>query len=124
MTQIDQLLAKALSTTSEEEAIACLRMARKKGSTYTTTSKSKTAPNTSSYGGYSAKEWRDAAAQLRQEYDRVVTSYIKLRETYNTVITEKNKVVIALEDQKRVTKVVVVIYSVCLLSVVAAGYML
>lgn len=123
MTQIDQLLAKALSTTSEEEAIACLRMARKKGSTYATSS-IKPAFNTSSYGGYSAKEWRDAAAQLRQEYDRVVTSYIKLREMYNTVITEKNKVVRALEDQKRVTKVVVVIYSVCLLSVVAAGYML
>lgn len=30
MSNVNQLLAKALSTTSEEEAIACLRMARKK----------------------------------------------------------------------------------------------
>lgn len=29
MSKVDQLLAKALSTTSEDEAIACLRMARK-----------------------------------------------------------------------------------------------
>lgn len=30
MTQVDQLLKKALSTSSEDEAIACLRMARKR----------------------------------------------------------------------------------------------
>lgn len=35
---VDQLIAKALSTTSEEEAIACLRMARKKGGKLNTTS--------------------------------------------------------------------------------------
>lgn len=29
MSKVDQLLAKALSTTSEDEAIACLRMARR-----------------------------------------------------------------------------------------------
>lgn len=33
----NQLIAKALSTTSEDEAIACLRMARKKGATIETT---------------------------------------------------------------------------------------
>lgn len=32
MSKVDQLLAKALSTTSEDEAIACLRMARKQPS--------------------------------------------------------------------------------------------
>lgn len=31
MSNVDQLLAKAMSTASEEEAIACLRMARKRG---------------------------------------------------------------------------------------------
>ena len=32
MSKIDTLLSKAMSTSSEEEAIACLRMARKHGS--------------------------------------------------------------------------------------------
>lgn len=32
MSKIDQLLAKAMSTSSEDEAISCLRMARKQGS--------------------------------------------------------------------------------------------
>lgn len=35
---VDQLIAKALSTSSEDEAIACLRMARKKGGKIITTS--------------------------------------------------------------------------------------
>ena len=39
----DMLIAKALSTTSEDEAIACLRMARKQGDTATTTTTSKSA---------------------------------------------------------------------------------
>jgi len=124
MTQIDQLLAKALSTTSEEEAIACLRMARKKGGTYAPTSKPKPIYTINTYGGHTAKEWRDAAMQLRQASEKLVTSYIKLKETHNTVVTEKTKAERALEDQKRVTKVIIVIYSICLLSVVTAGYLL
>ncbi len=32
MSKVNQLLAKAMSTSSEDEAIACLRMARKQGS--------------------------------------------------------------------------------------------
>lgn len=124
MSQIDQLLAKALSTTSEEEAIACLRMARKKGGKYAPTSKPKPIYTISTYGGHTAKEWRDAAMQLRQESEKLVTSYIKLKETHNTVVTEKTKAERALEDQKRVTKVIIVIYSICLLSVVTAGYLL
>lgn len=39
MSKVDQLLAKALSTTSEEEAIACLRMARKQPGVEKTTTK-------------------------------------------------------------------------------------
>ena len=33
MSKVDQLLAKAMSTSSEDEAIACLKMARKQGNT-------------------------------------------------------------------------------------------
>lgn len=39
----DMLIAKALSTTSEDEAIACLRMARKQGTSATTTTTGKSA---------------------------------------------------------------------------------
>ena len=39
MSKVDQLLAKALSTTSEDEAIACLRMARKQPGVEKTTTK-------------------------------------------------------------------------------------
>lgn len=33
-TTVDQLLSKAMSTSSEDEAIACLKMARKRGSEF------------------------------------------------------------------------------------------
>jgi hypothetical protein len=39
MSKVDQLLAKALSTSSEDEAIACLRMARKQPGVEKTTTK-------------------------------------------------------------------------------------
>lgn len=58
MKTIDQLLAKAMSTSSEDEAIACLRMARKKGGN--------TEPTNSSsgedvYNGHNAKYWYEKA---------------------------------------------------------------
>ena len=112
MTQIDQLLAKALSTTSEDEAIACLRMARKKGGTYATTSKPKTAPNTSStntYEGYTAKEWCDAAVRIRQKYDNIEMYYTKLRYSYSELLTEKITAVRELEAQKKTTSKVIVV---------------
>lgn len=124
MTQIDQLLAKALSTSSEEEAIACLRMARKKGSTHTATSKPKTAHDSSTYSGHTAKEWCDISIRLKQESNKLLTYYVKLKEDYSNLRTEQLNAVRALEDQKRVTKVIIVIYSICLLSVVTAGYLL
>lgn len=56
---INQLLAKALSTTSEEEAMSCLRMARKKG---------KTLDNAvaNEYNGHGPKYWYDKANQYYQ----------------------------------------------------------
>ena len=52
---INQLLAKALSTTSEDEAMACLRMARKRGGKLEDSS----AP--AEYNGHDAKYWYDKA---------------------------------------------------------------
>jgi hypothetical protein len=56
MSNINQLLAKAMSTTSEEEAMSCLRMARKKGKTLDGDITS------SDYNGHGAKYWYEKAA--------------------------------------------------------------
>lgn len=58
---INQLLSKALSTASEEEAMACLRMARKKGGRLDDSS----AP--SEYNGHDAKYWYDKAYRWYHE---------------------------------------------------------
>ena len=57
MSNINQLLAKAMSTTSEEEAMSCLRMARKKGKTLDGDITS------SDYNGHGAKYWYEKAVQ-------------------------------------------------------------
>jgi hypothetical protein len=56
MSNINQLLAKALSTTSEDEAMACLRMARKKGGRLENSS----VP--AEHNGHDAKYWYEKAA--------------------------------------------------------------
>ena len=55
MSNINQLLAKALSTTSEDEAMSCLRMARKKGGRLEDS-------GSSEYNGHDAKYWYEKAA--------------------------------------------------------------
>lgn len=61
MSNVNQLLAKALSTTSEDEAMACLRMARKKGGQLES-------PNTHvDYNGHSAEYWYEKAALYYQK---------------------------------------------------------
>ena len=63
MSNINQLLAKAMSTTSEEEAMTCLRMARKKGKTF----ESNTADT---YKDQNAKYWYDKAHHYYNEVKR------------------------------------------------------
>ena len=62
---INQLLAKAMSTTSEEEAMSCLRMARKKGKTFDMGSSSNS--STAEYKGQGPKYWYDKAAHYYNE---------------------------------------------------------
>lgn len=64
MSQVDKLLAKALSTDSEDEAIACLRMARKQGKP----SNQESSDDSTTYAGKSAKHWYDSAVFLGKEY--------------------------------------------------------
>lgn len=73
---IDQLIAKALSTTSEEEAIACLRMARKKG---VKGSVSDTARPTGLHNGYNAEYWYNKAYLFYREYRDAVNEKSDLR---------------------------------------------
>ena len=68
MSAVDQLLAKALSTTSEDEAVACLRMARKKGGKLSGGDES-----TSEYNGHSAQYWYDKAFALYTESKKMHT---------------------------------------------------
>jgi hypothetical protein len=59
MSTTNQLIAKAMSTTSEDEAIACLRMARKKGGKVTQSFDTKVEEVT--YNGHTAKYWYEKA---------------------------------------------------------------
>ena len=61
MSNVKQLLAKAMSTSSEDEAIACLRMARKKSNSLDLGSGSV------EYKGKTAEYWYDKANMYYQE---------------------------------------------------------
>lgn len=71
---VDQLLAKALSTSSEDEAISCLRMARKKnnGKTTNVNIKGDTAHKSGTYNGQSAEYWYVKARGYYNELKRAV----------------------------------------------------
>lgn len=68
MGNINQLLAKAMSTASEDEAVACLRMARKKGKTLD-------AEVSGDYNGHDAKYW----------YEKAAAFYKTIKETGDTL---------------------------------------
>lgn len=63
MSTTDQLIAKALSTSSEDEAIACLKMARKKGGAYSVQPQH-------DYKAL-AENWRNTALGWKSNYERV-----------------------------------------------------
>lgn len=67
----DQLIAKALSTTSEQEAIACLRMARKKSMVMKNTISSE------------ITEDRQKLIDLVDKYNNLVNDYVILVTTKN-----------------------------------------
>jgi hypothetical protein len=60
----NQLLTKALSTTSEDEAIACLKMARKKGL------KIEVASSNNAFSSTVEKEWADLVVKARDQRDQ------------------------------------------------------
>ena len=60
----NQLLSKALSTDSEDEAISCLKMARKKGL------KIEVASSTNALSSAAEKEWAKLVTEAREERHR------------------------------------------------------
>lgn len=77
MSTVNQLLAKAMNTASDDEAMACLRMARKKATTLEN-------GLSNDYKGHDAKYWHDRAV------------------VYYNQVTEKPKAVGLSVDQQHV----------------------
>lgn len=74
MANVSKLLEKALSTTSEEEAISCLLMARKYGPTITPVAVDRSNNKT-------AQEWNTIAVNYYNAYNKLLDSYNNLRNT-------------------------------------------
>jgi len=71
MSNNDALIAKALSTSSEDEAIACLRMARKKGVKLNSSEEK----SSSDYNGHNAKYWYEKAVAYYNKAKNSSSSY-------------------------------------------------
>jgi len=89
MSTVNQLLAKAMSTSSEEEAMSCLRMARKKGNTF-----DDEVSTSSEFKGQTAEYW----------YNKAVTYYNfakKKQETSGLTIDQQNRLYKMYENAER-----------------------
>lgn len=93
MSKVNQLLEKAISTSSEEEAVSCLRMARKhhKGGSVSVSANSAS-------DGKSAQYWKEQAHRyfnLAQERDalalRLAREHAEYLGRYNTALVENSK---------------------------------
>lgn len=103
MSNINQLLAKALSTTSEDEAVSCLRMARKKGKTLDT-------EVGGDYNGHDAKYWYEKAASfykaLKETGDNLEEAKTYRRMYHAEILTAMNQrgTIIKLEAEIKALK--------------------
>lgn len=108
MSTVNQLLAKAMSTSSDDEALACLKMARKKGNSLELVS--------TEYNGQSAKYWYDKAvsyynvAKKKQDQEAKSLSQDQQKTLYNMYTlaeTEKSRLqmnVMKLQSENRQLK--------------------
>jgi hypothetical protein len=85
MSNVNQLLSKALSTTSEDEAMACLRMARKKGG------RIEESTSSGDYNGHDAKYWYDKAAVWYTQAKETKENSATLHKWYKQEETENNR---------------------------------
>lgn len=75
---VDQLIAKALSTTSEDEAIACLKMARKRGGKLTTTETKATIGGP----GKDVEYWCSIAKAWHSKYQVLQLDMVSLKQSH------------------------------------------
>lgn len=84
MATVDDLVAKALSTTSEDEAVACLRMARKRGEKMSP--KLKVDLNIKEYN-YTLNIAHQEIIMLRRQIELMTERNNELRKQYNDIGT-------------------------------------
>ena len=89
----NQLIAKALSTASEDEAIACLRMARKRGAKMSDSTQ--TTQKTTSYADHNeVKRWQSIANDWKNLYFSVKYTSETNSETARKYMKQYNEMVI------------------------------
>lgn len=82
MDKYNQLIAKAISTTSDDEALSCLRMAKKIGGTINISN--------GEYNGKTAEYWYDKAKNLYDTNKNYESSYQKVVSAGYRVSTERD----------------------------------
>ena len=80
--KFNQLIAKAISTTSDDEALACLRMAKKIGGEIQS--------SVGEYNGKTAEYWYDKAKKLYDNNKSYETSYEKVVKAGYRLSTERD----------------------------------
>jgi hypothetical protein len=85
MSTVDQLLAKAMSTPSEDEAIACLRMARKRG-----IQPSVQPTHDIAYWKKKATEYYDAAISIQKTCRSAIASQELWKKHYQDAVRDRN----------------------------------
>jgi ribosomal protein L29 len=89
----DQILSKALSTESEDEAIACLKMARKKGLKLDSSSESN--------GKHTVESRTKQLQELLDRFNQLRQDYYALKNKFNT--QEHDNVAYVSELKKRIS---------------------
>lgn len=80
--KFNQLIAKAISTTSDDEALSCLRMAKKIGGEIQS--------SVGEYNGKTAEYWYDKAKKLYDNNKSYETSYEKVVKAGYRLSTERD----------------------------------
>ena len=99
----NQLIAKALSTASEDEAIACLRMARKRGAKMSDSTQT-TQKTTSCADHNEVKRWQSIANDWKNLYFSVKYTSETNSETARKYMKQYNEIVIK-NDSKTISLV-------------------
>lgn len=93
MSNVNQLLAKAMSTTSEEEAMSCLRLARKRSNVLDL--------NAGLHLNHTAKYWYDKALMLYNDSKLMHSAYSQKSLENNRLRSENTKFQAELSHHKK-----------------------